>query len=402
MKYQLDKDNPIPAVDIFNTSKTGMIKPDDDRFANGWAYQDKAFYEYFNFFWNETSTSLNQVNPFLKSLDEEITEIKTQLTQASGGSIQFDTTQNNWFANSFMWLKGLIDKEVTDRTNAIKTASDSLSETINAKDSNLKSLISTETSERKSADTALGTKIDNEVTARTNADKTINDSLAKKADKATTLAGYGITDGASKTDISNASVEDRKWANITGKPSTFPPSSHTHTISQITDLQNQLNGLKSPVPTGESITRSSTQDYNRNYNDVTISYTFDLSNIGTYKIYQLIFKQTGIINVNNDGPRKLRAIISIKPSGTYLIEGLTTNLSIRYVYTSDGAIINPTTTEHVVFPPYDNAYYKTSVNNSYVLFDAISLASFKSPDDTAYSGSTTYSCTLRYNIYRIS
>ena len=224
MKYQLDKDNPIPAVDIFNTSKTGMIKPDDDRFANGWAYQDKAFYEYFNFFWNETSTSLNQVNPFLKSLDEEITEIKTQLTQASGGSIQFDTTQNNWFANSFMWLKGLIDKEVTDRTNAIKTASDSLSETINAKDSNLKSLISTETSERKSADTALGTKIDNEVTARTNADKTINDSLANKADKATTLAGYGITDGATKTDVSNASVEDRKWGNITGKPLNYNPA----------------------------------------------------------------------------------------------------------------------------------------------------------------------------------
>ena len=266
MKYQLDKDNPIPAVDIFNTSKTGMIKPDDDRFANGWAYQDKAFYEYFNFFWNETSTSLNQVNPFLKSLDEEITEIKTQLTQASGGSIQFDTTQNNWFANSFMWLKGLIDKEVTDRTNAIKTASDSLSETINAKDSNLKSLISTETSERKSADTALGTKIDNEVTARTNADKTINDSLAKKADKATTLAGYGITDGASKTDISNASVEDRKWANITGKPSTFPPSSHTHTISQITDLQNQLNGKSSTAHNHDG-------RYLKNIRTVTLSYS---------------------------------------------------------------------------------------------------------------------------------
>mgnify|MGYP007043620360 CR=1 FL=1 len=280
MKYQLDKDNPIPAVDIFNTSKTGMIKPDDDRFANGWAYQDKAFYEYFNFFWNETSTSLNQVNPFLKSLDEEITEIKTQLTQASGGSIQFDTTQNNWFANSFMWLKGLIDKEVTDRTNAIKTASDSLSETINAKDSNLKSLISTETSERKSADTALGTKIDNEVTARTNADKTINDSLANKADKATTLAGYGITDGASKTDISNASVEDRKWANITGKPSTFPPSSHTHTISQITDLQNQLNGLKNDI----NIVAQS------NSHDETVNLTFSkIGNLNTITLPSVDF-----------------------------------------------------------------------------------------------------------------
>ena len=167
-------------------------------------------------------------------------------------------------------------------------------------------------------------------------------------------------------------------------------------------MQNQLNGLKSPVPTGESITRSSTQDYNRNYNDVTISYTFDLSNIGTYKIYQLIFKQTGIIIVNDDGPRKLRAIISIKPSGTYLIEGLSTNLSINYVSTSDGARITSTTTYSVDFPPYFNAYYKTSVNNSYVLFDATSLASFKSSDDTIHSEATTYSCTLRYNIYRIS
>ena len=32
---------------------------------------------------------------------------------------------------------------------------------------------------------------------------------------------------------------------ITDWPSTFPPSSHTHTISQIDDLQNQLNGKSS-------------------------------------------------------------------------------------------------------------------------------------------------------------
>ena len=396
MKYQLDKDNPIPAVDIFNTSKTGMIKPDDDRFANGWAYQDKAFYEYFNFFWNETSTSLNQVNPFLKSLDEEITEIKTQLTQASGGSIQFDTTQNNWFANSFMWLKGLIDKEVTDRTNAIKTASDSLSETINAKDSNLKSLISTETSERKSADTALGTKIDNEVTARTNADKTINDSLAKKADKATTLAGYGITDGASKTDISNASVEDRKWANITGKPSTFPPSSHTHTISQITDLQNQLNGLRSPVPTGEAIVNKLTPDTSTG-NTVVISYTFDLSNIGTYKIYQLVFEREGTIKTSSadyvPSTRSLRVQLSIKPSGHYFIEELSSDF-----YMSGSSDVTSDLTTAVDFPPYGLSYYPISVNNSYKLYDKTAKWTSTYEEPTTQS----FSCTLRYNIYRIS
>ena len=48
--------------------------------------------------------------------------------------------------------------------------------------------------------------------------------LDTKANKATTLAGYGITDGATKTDVTNASVEDRKWANITGKPSNYNPA----------------------------------------------------------------------------------------------------------------------------------------------------------------------------------
>lgn len=48
--------------------------------------------------------------------------------------------------------------------------------------------------------------------------------LDAKANKATTLAGYGITDGATKTDVTNASVEDRKWANITGKPLNYNPA----------------------------------------------------------------------------------------------------------------------------------------------------------------------------------
>ena len=48
--------------------------------------------------------------------------------------------------------------------------------------------------------------------------------LDAKANKATTLAGYGITDGATKTDVTNASVEDRKWGNITGKPLNYTPA----------------------------------------------------------------------------------------------------------------------------------------------------------------------------------
>lgn len=39
------------------------------------------------------------------------------------------------------------------------------------------------------------------------------------------------------------------WENLTGKPSTFPPASHTHAISETTGLQTALNG-KANIPTG--------------------------------------------------------------------------------------------------------------------------------------------------------
>ncbi|WP_250324106.1 head fiber protein [Bacillus velezensis] len=33
-----------------------------------------------------------------------------------------------------------------------------------------------------------------------------------------------------------------KWADVTGKPSSFPPSTHTHTIANVTNLQTTLDG----------------------------------------------------------------------------------------------------------------------------------------------------------------
>lgn len=32
------------------------------------------------------------------------------------------------------------------------------------------------------------------------------------------------------------------WGNVSGKPATYPPSSHTHAIADVTDLQTALNG----------------------------------------------------------------------------------------------------------------------------------------------------------------
>lgn len=39
-----------------------------------------------------------------------------------------------------------------------------------------------------------------------------------------------------KAYVDNAVTASKAWDNLTGKPSTFPPSGHTHTVSQIRDL----------------------------------------------------------------------------------------------------------------------------------------------------------------------
>lgn len=33
------------------------------------------------------------------------------------------------------------------------------------------------------------------------------------------------------------------WTDVTGKPTTFPPSAHTHPISQVVDLQGELDTI---------------------------------------------------------------------------------------------------------------------------------------------------------------
>ena len=42
-------------------------------------------------------------------------------------------------------------------------------------------------------------------------------------------------------------AESVPWSGITGRPTTFPPSSHTHSISEVTDLQTALDG-KAVIP----------------------------------------------------------------------------------------------------------------------------------------------------------
>lgn len=65
--------------------------------------------------------------------------------------------------------------------------------------------------------------------------KSVRSAIAQKYTK----PASGIPVG----DLSNGVVEQftPAWANIPDIPTAFPPSTHSHTISQVTGLQNALN-----------------------------------------------------------------------------------------------------------------------------------------------------------------
>ena len=90
----------------------------------------------------------------------------------------------------------------------------------------------------------------------------------------------------------SGSANSVPWSGITGKPSTFTPSSHTHTISQITNLQSVLNGKAK---------------YDHNHDSSYIKSTGSSIIVsGTYKyintfpnVYSLIDQESGNTPTNN-------------------------------------------------------------------------------------------------------
>jgi len=88
--------------------------------------------------------------------------------------------------------------------------------------------------------------------------------LAMKTDVATSISEHNADTTAHGIDALKNDIEDIKsdiedlqsnnssgsvnWANIDDKPSTFPPSSHNHTLSEITDFDADDFALKSDIP----------------------------------------------------------------------------------------------------------------------------------------------------------
>ena len=125
---------------------------------------------------------------------------------------------------------------------------------------------------------------------------------------------------------------------ITDWPSTFPPSSHTHTISQITDLQNQLNGKSSTSHNhdgrylrvgyiGDKGGVSKTVGTNE-----TVYVTLpDLSDYGVIYKYSVSFSRTG--KVDDAG----RGYIRTPSSGTYCLGGSIFSHQYTWQITTDGS-----------------------------------------------------------------
>ena len=99
-----------------------------------------------------------------------------------------------------------------------------------------------------------------DIAAWAKADTKPSYAFSEIGSKPTTLSGYGINDAASKThthtgddieslpaskltgkispdNLPDTGATSIEWEAISGKPPTFPPAAHTHTLSQISDYE---------------------------------------------------------------------------------------------------------------------------------------------------------------------
>ena len=68
------------------------------------------------------------------------------------------------------------------------------------------------------------------------------------------LSSYATTASLASASVNYAnSAGSVAWSSITGKPSTFTPSAHTHAISDITNLETTLNGKQATLVSGTNI-----------------------------------------------------------------------------------------------------------------------------------------------------
>lgn len=137
-----------------------------------------------------------------------------------------------------------------------------------------------------------------------------------------------------------AFVSDLTWSSISGKPSSFTPSSHTHTISQISDLNASWDTLLKNAPT-TYVTRHPTISEVTGKQNLVIKLNGGTSEGSTMFTYNGTSAKTINITPSNLGisssiPESERLFTS--EQGTYSNSGLPVNLngSVTYYNASEG------------------------------------------------------------------
>lgn len=110
------------------------------------------------------------------------------------------------------------------------------------------------------ANNAFGTALiaeDNSDEAIDTAQDAAADAAQALATASTTAAGFayleGLVDDLVGNDYSQmVFFDDLTWTNVTGKPTTFTPSAHTHVISDVTNLQSNLTTLQNNIDTNST------------------------------------------------------------------------------------------------------------------------------------------------------
>lgn len=105
-------------------------------------------------------------------------------------------------------------------------------------------------------------------TAASNADQATTDAInaTANAETAANNANQAANNANDAASNANNAADNLNWDNLKDKPSTFTPSAHNHTISDVSNLQNSLNNKAAVNHTHNSVTSDtngfmSTTDY---------------------------------------------------------------------------------------------------------------------------------------------
>lgn len=180
----------------------------------------------------------------------------------------------------------------------------------------------------------------------------LSGQLAYSSDK---YGKYKIGNGASRW--SQLQYATLGWGDITEKPSTFSPSTHTHPVSQVTGLTPSAIGAAPASHTHTLVERAALADKATYINDVSdnrpisISYVDETSTSTRFPVWG---DRNTMVSMS---PENLRTSINAAKTDHTHPTGNATTLGLTKLYTETGTAIDGTITQKGVTEAIDSLKY---------------------------------------------